>query len=393
MPIEGVGAQIALGWFHRYPARFPLSLVESLLSDLPEVLGLREPTVLDPFAGTGTVLATARQYGFGSVGVELSTLGVEIARLRLDPPHDPSGLIEVTEGWAGMSQRQYASLPRPLCRWLGPRNARRVARYLRELEGIPGIRERRFLTLALSSALRPSSRWLSGSIKPQVDPSREPPPIETNLVRLARILARDCALEAPGKEAPSAVVLKADSCNLPLPSLKMDAIVTSPPYFQMYDYFDVQRLSYLAFGWPVERSLQVGRRHYISPDGVGFRPPRGFGVWYRDRLGAEVSPLGRALRNYVQQIRIAMGECHRVLKSDGVIRLAVGDSIRQRRVFPLAALFAEILAEVGFRDIQMNPRKESHRRILPAGRDPDTGRFSSAHSGMVRERIVSARKE
>ena len=82
-----------------------------------------------------------------------------------------------------------------------------------------------------------------------------------------------------------------------------------------------------------------------------------------------------------------------MLKSGGVIRLAVGDSSRLRRVFPLGALFAEILAEVGFQDVRRSGRRDSHRRILPAGRDPETGRFSSSHSGMAREQIVSARKE
>ena len=56
--------------------------------------------VLDPFAGTGATLATARQLGLASIGVELSSLGVEVARLRLDPPPNVDAALEMVVDWS-----------------------------------------------------------------------------------------------------------------------------------------------------------------------------------------------------------------------------------------------------------------------------------------------------
>jgi hypothetical protein len=77
---------VDLGWYHRYPARFASDVLTTMLTGI--IRRSKEPlmTCLDPFAGTGASMAACRQLGIGSMGVELTRLGVEIARLRFEPP-------------------------------------------------------------------------------------------------------------------------------------------------------------------------------------------------------------------------------------------------------------------------------------------------------------------
>ena len=146
-----------------------------------------------------------------------------------------------------------------------------MSAYLRRIDDVDNPRLRSWLRLSVSSALRPSSRWLPGSLKPQVQKDRIPPDVAHNLLRSPRALARDSRLEQTSNELAAA--LRATSQVLPIADGSIDAVITSPPYGWMYDYIDVHRLSYLAFGWSMHRGELIGWRYGISHDGYRFEPP------------------------------------------------------------------------------------------------------------------------
>jgi len=159
----------------------------------------------------------------------------------------------------------------------------------------------------------------------------------------------------------------------------------------MYDYFDVQRLSYLTFDWPWEHDLQIGRAARISPDGVGFQPPKAMVPWYSDRYQAEETIDGRALRAYLRSMKVHLSEARRVLRPNGVIACAVANSMRGGQQFNLVGALSELMREAGFKHVRAYSRIEAKRRILPLGRNPKTGRFSSKRSTVsVDERIIYA---
>jgi len=350
-------------------------------------------TVLDPFAGTGTTLSAARQIGLNAIGVELSSLGVLIAQVRLMPPDDLGKAMRLLERCLESAKDTWASrLPDELVSWLGLRNSKRLSHYLAFLRRVRNAQERSWLQVAISSALRPSSRWLPGSIKPQVDPDRAPPPIEHSLIRWSRALARDCQAErANYKRGTRSLVVKGDATALPLATGVVDAIVTSPPYGMMYDYFDVQRLSYIAFDWPWEHELQIGRSSRISKDGVGFSPPRAMMKWYAEVYRGEETVEGRALRAYLRGMRAHLTEAHRVVRPGGVVAYAVANSVRARRVFGLVDAIVELMRDCGFVEVRARRRVGETRRILPLGRSRRTGRFSSTSREVsVDERVIYA---
>ncbi|HET8892551.1 MAG TPA: hypothetical protein VFM96_00440 [Gaiellaceae bacterium] len=322
--------------------------------------------------------------------MDLSRLGVLVTRLRLDPPDDLVAAVQRLDSWvdAGTAPESVRG-PEELHRWLGEMNARLLTGYLRRLRPMRDEREQRFATIALSGSLRPASRWLPGSIKPQIEPDRAPQDIGKTLKRIARRLAADCALEAIDTET-SADVYLGTALNLPLENESADAVVTSPPYYVTYDYLDVQRLTYLAFGWDLPAHDQIGRRYFISPDGFGFVPPSSMKAWY-ERYRKEETVLGRALRAYLNDLDAHLGEVQRVLAPHGIVAYAIGNSKRREETFDLAAALAELMVRRGFNDVEVVTRGQGTRRILPSGRDLKTGRFSSQTTSVVDERIVWAR--
>lgn len=388
-------AVASLGWFHRYPARFAPHVVSRMIETSVRRAGQREIFIVDPFAGTGATLSAARQFGCTSLGIELSHLGVLISSVRLCPPTDLEDLVSFVDSFSRVKHRNWAyPIDTELVEWIGTVNAKFLSHFLMLLDCVEGHVERSWLELAMSAALRPSSVWLPGSIKPQRDPDREAPDLRRVLRRSARKLARDCRLEAQAGISPAAksFILKASATNIPLATETADAVVTSPPYGSMYDYFDVQRLSYLAFRWQREDRHQIGRAKRVTADGSGFVPPTGMVWWYNRAFGGEQTIKGRALRAYLGAMEAHLEEAHRILRTGGTAAYAVANTFRNGKEFDLCGAIIELLRRVGFVDIRWNRRAGTARRILPAGRDPDTGRFSSRKGRRVDERIIYATK-
>ncbi len=85
----------------------------------------------------------------------------------------------------------------------------------------------------------------------------------------------------------------------------------------------------------------------------------------------------RALRAYVDGLRAHLVEAARVVAPGGIVAYSLANTVRAGMVFDLVAGFGQLLEEAGFVDIEAVPRDQAGRRILPAGRDTSTGRFSS----------------
>jgi DNA modification methylase len=391
---------IVLGWFHRYPARFAADVVTSMLADV--IARARRPimSVLDPFCGTGTVVSAARQLGLSATGVELTPLGVLIGQLRLNPPRSPWDDAAWCERLANEPPAPSPSIDSRLTTWLGDHNARLLTAWLPLVADLDDARTRRFAMVAISQSLRPSSRWLVGSIKATIDPDRTPIPLDQSLRRWSRQLARDCAAEQDAlarvcsvfrSTSSDAELRSGDARALAMPDASVDAIVTSPPYFITYDYVDVQRLSYLAFNWAIRRKDQVGAKYGHPPTDATVKLPEAFRFWYVDQFHAESTALGRALRAYVDGMRAHIAEAVRVVAPGGVVAYSLANTIRAGRVFDLVTGVQQLLEDAGFTNIEAVPRRQAGRRILPAGRDVASGRFSTdTRIAGVREHVVFA---
>src|SRR5262249_36173510 len=139
--------------------------------------------ILDPFCGTAAVISAGRQLGLAATGIELTSLGVEIGRLRLNPPRNPWDAAADCERLANALPASRARLSAQLTTWLGTDNARLLTTWMPLLREIDDLRLHRFVIVAVSQALRPSSRWLVGSVKATADPNRTPIPLDQSLRR------------------------------------------------------------------------------------------------------------------------------------------------------------------------------------------------------------------
>lgn len=286
--------------FHSYPARMhPLTARR-----LVEAFSAEGACVLDPFAGSGTVLVEARLAGREAVGVDANPLAVRLAWLKV------RGVGAEARARLASSAREVAALA----------DARRKAksgpshRYGREdmalfqphvlfeldslRQGIDAIGDssvRGDLELVLSSILIKLSRKASDTSSQGVD-KRLAAGYAARLFakKTEELTARLELVAEPLARAPAARVFEGDARSLAgVATGSIDLAVTSPPYPGNYDYLEqhAARLRWLRLRPERFDQAEIGARRHLDPLGPAEGRAR-----FRSELSAALRALERALR-------------------------------------------------------------------------------------------------
>lgn len=294
--------------FHAYPARLHPAVARSLLSALSLPAGA---TLLDPFCGSGTVLIEAMAGGMRAVGRDLSPFAVELASLktRLTSAGDRQRIVAAAGTVAmraeqGVRMRWHAHVPRGEQRWFYPHTLAELSALSQELHRTKGV-TLAALRMLFSSILVKVSLQASDSDTRKV---RKDVPIRAAIHwfadkahELDRCLA---ALEAAAPGGVSAEVRADDATALEtVASDSVDAIVTSPPYANTYDYVAQHERRYV---WLDLDDKKMTEREV------------GAARWFRDEPELGVFRFGR-------ELGLMCRAMSRVLKKGGRAAIVMGD--------------------------------------------------------------------
>ncbi len=239
-------------WF-KFKEGFSVALVRYLLGFLGD-----RGRLLDPFSGTGAAPITAASSGWEGTGIEILPVGVKIADgLRAAPAVDRDSFRRRTAELLGQVETPAADVPsldrfphlRITEKAFPPDSEQEIAaarNWFRHAE--PGA-ETELLALAAMSALEDASwtskdgqylRWdhRSGrNLKARME-KRTVLPYSASLKNRLTMIAADLP-KLTGAYSAEDVRIIEGSCNetlLDLPPNSFDAVITSPPYANRYDY-------------------------------------------------------------------------------------------------------------------------------------------------------------
>ena len=380
-------------WF-KYKEAFSAALVETLLANHAQPQG----RVLDPFSGSGTALFAASIAGYDADGIELLPIGREITSARLILEHAFTladfGVLErwieekpwqkttlraalnelrITQG--AYPPETLAGIESFMAAWLGE-NARvqSVLRFalLCVLESVSYTRkDGQYLRWDFRSNRRVGARPFNKGAILNFDEA-----ITTKL--------REIISDARGQSFSSLfenqaqlqgeVRVWSDSCLTKLPQLATDdydAIMTSPPYCNRYDYTRTYALELALLGISGEELVQM-RQEMLSctvenraKDLSGFNPAWKNALEAADDCALLQAVLGylddqktrgllnnsgiaRMVRGYFYEMACVIFECARVLKP-GAPLLMVNDNVRYAGASISVDLILSFLAEkLGF---------------------------------------------
>lgn len=384
-------------WF-KYKEGFSAGLIHYVLNSIE----IKSGRVLDPFAGAGATLFVSSQRGLESTGIELLPIGQEIIEVRKLTLSDDQRIFvndikrwRKTKPWRGPGHsHSFPHLRITMGAFPGETEAL-LGRFLAEIEKEASEATRRLLRFALLCILEEISytrkdgqylRWDYRSGRKQgakpFDKGRIASLDEAIDAKLAEILddlggGTGLFDFFPTSDDCGPIDVIRGSCLEELPRVVdgcFDALVTSPPYCNRYDYTRTYALELALLGVG-EEGLRTLRQAMLSCT-VENRAKQGLlalfdKVRYSQALEAFESQeclsdilqyledlkaagllnnngIPRMVRNYFWEIALVIFECKRILKP-GAPFVMVNDNVRYEGAnIPVDLILSAIAENAGF---------------------------------------------
>lgn len=328
---------------HPFPARMAPSIAISALRKLPA-----NSVVLDPMAGSGTVLRHASELGHRAIGYDMDPLAILMARVWTTPI-DGDALTRLSEEVLREAREQRlrdVDLPEIdddsdtrvfVDYWFGAKqrnDLRKLAYCLRRLRS-----KRRVELRAAADVLRIAfsrliiTKDVGASLARDVSHSRPHRVEDTSTFEVFPAFVRSVnhvkrlllAAPPPGRTE----VREGDARRLhSLNRNSVDAVLTSPPYLNAIDYMRGHRMSLIWLGYRLD-DLRAVRAESIGAERRADNVPKPV----VSQIAGSMTKLDRLSDRHAQMVlRFAgdlqklMSEVARVVKPDGRAILVVGNS-------------------------------------------------------------------
>lgn len=392
---------------HTYPAKFPAFIAQKAF-EYAQNEGVDVKSVADVFCGCGTVALEAKLHNVDFWGCDINPVATLIARTK-SKYYDHSLLekyykeIEACYKNCKFTSDVYEKAPERLKYWYVEKN------YI-DLYSLKGsisqvIRDNSayydaFICI-FSSILKASSKWLTKSIKPQVDPQKK----VLNVWSLFSSQYRkfyNAVEQINSQGLEKTVTIIEDGNFLQIKQLPtVDMIISSPPYVTSYEYADLHQLSTLWLGYAKDyRELRKGSIGSVynsesfifdmkELNSVGREIISNLQISNKNKLNAKI----RAVARYYCDIQHALHRCAQMINNGGMAFFVVGDTEYKGVQIKNSEHLISALQTEGFTNIKATKRIISNKLCIPY-RD-NSGRFSSDKTKRTiyhEEYIISARR-
>lgn len=373
---------------HAYPAKFPAFIPTKALH-FAEQEGVNVRRVGDIFCGCGTVAFEARRENIDFWGCDINPVATLIAETKsssfekywLDKYF---AKVQATVNMASCKVSLEPAAIERLNYWYSEEQFRDLAKLLNAInQSVPArSRYRLFFHCAFSNILKATSRWLTKSIKPQVDP-RKKPIAPWAAFKVQFDMMRGAFEQAAGDGSSAVDIYTCDFLKLHDAPKNLDLLVTSPPYVTSYEYADLHQLSSLWLGYANDyRELRNGSIGSSQHDLDFNREIKRlntvanqivFGLFGQDKA------IARAAANYFLDMQAVSRRCYSLLCQKGIALFVIGNTEYKGVRIDNAAHLAESLLRGGFSSVRIAKRKMSGKILTPY-RDA-IGQFSKSSDG------------
>ncbi|MCY4497249.1 MAG: hypothetical protein OXC14_08185 [Rhodospirillaceae bacterium] len=361
---------------HPYPARFPAFITTKAL-EYAKGVGVEVRNVADVFCGCGTTAVEAKRNGKDFWGCDINPLATLIAHVKTHRYRDAalgrthSAIRDEIHG-CEVTAEDRARIGERIRYWFDEDNIEDLIRLDRAIRRVTYAysAHRKFFQCAFSAILKPTSYWLTKSIKAQRDPNKRPRGVlEAFDDQFALMRRANQGNRFPRPAATTRIRARNFLGRRSGPD-RADLIVTSPPYVTSYNYADIHQLSTLWLGYAADyRAL---RRNMLG-NRQGVRPPRpsairklGDAVWrtYQD-MRTENSAHASSIAKYFVDLDKAVRRCWDVLEDGGIAVFVIGNTQYKGVKVNNAEHLETSMGRAGFESVHAIPRKISLKTMTP----------------------------
>lgn len=371
---------------HTYPAKFPAFLTTKALG-FARNQGINPKWIADIFCGCGTVAFEAKRNNINFWGCDINPVATMIAKTKSAKYHK-TYLKKYYASVLSVYQRRedvdgcYEHANERLKYWYSKEQYEDLYNLKSAIiNSIPlGSSYHLFFLCAFSNILKPTSRWLTKSIKPQIDPDKKPADVITSFNNQYEFM-----FKANGEiNFPSNSETKISTRNIIKSNITpgfTDLIITSPPYVTSYEYADLHQLSSLWLGFANDfrdlRKGTIGSTYHYAVE----KELQGLNVTASDivtKLSERDKSKARAVAKYYLDMQKVVEICYRALSDRGMAFFVIADTEYKGIRIENTRQLVESLIHNHFRQVSITKRKISNK-ILPPHRD-EKGRFTSDKS-------------
>lgn len=372
---------------HAYPAKFPAFITNKAIEHAKSK-NIEINCIADVFCGCGTTAYESHKNDIAFWGCDINPVATLIAqvkskkyqRARLQKYYR-SILLSYKRS---KTQHMYDQANERLQYWYSKDQYNELYKLKRSIERMTPSKShyRMFFLCAFSNILKPTSRWLTKSIKPQVDPYKTPANVlDAFNVQCNYMVAANDDCENNNSAEVEIVTANILSSDIHMPNV--DLIVTSPPYVTSYEYADLHQLSSLWLGYVDDyttlRDGSIGSVHHMYNFERELKRLNVVGGKVVFQLIDQFRSKAKAVAKYYLDMQRVAEVCYEKLRYQGVAVFVIGNTEYKGVRIRNAEHLAESLKAAGFDHIAVTKRKISNKILTPF-RD-DVGRFTTDSSG------------
>lgn len=369
--------ELSIHKVHVYPAKFP-SLIAQKAIEYCKKNNYKVSTVSDIFCGCGTVAVEAKRLGYDFYGCDLNPVAVMIARVKSTTYEVVSVekyYKEIVERYNGTElKNNYETAIERLKYWYVDSQYNEL--YCLKDSILTCVQEDKYKELFLcifSSILKATSKWLTKSIKPQVDPKKEIHDVMSTFEKQYKFFLK--AIKQIDYKKDTKVEIECKNILEVEKKEYVNLIITSPPYVTSYEYADLHQLSTLWLDYATDykelREDSIGSLYNSSKQVYTGLSELEKQIVEKMQDGAK----RKAVERYYIDMNNVVMKAYELLKENGIIVMVIGDTEYKGVKMQNARALAERMLLNRFEILEITKRKISNK-FLPTHRD-STGKFSS----------------
>ncbi len=399
---ENTQKQLKMHRIHWYPAKFPPYLVCKAF-DYAKYKKVRVHNVVDFFCGCGTTPLESLKNGYEFWGCDINPVATLIAKVKSHKYSKTKLDIYynlIIENYNNLQNENMKISNERLQYWFPEKQSKELKKLLLSIQKqVPKGFYRDFFLCAFSNILRGCSRWLTKSIKPQVDPNKEIKDVIISFKSQYRIMYNaNLELIENLKYNKKIEIYNKNYLNVNIKDNIADVVITSPPYVTSYEYADLHQLSTLWLGFVEDyRDLRKGTIGSLYNTSSYQYKVDDFNNTAQEILAnvAEKSPNKvKSIAKYFSDIEHTVNKTYSILKNNSLAFFVIGNTQYKGVHIDNAKYMLECMLNQGFSDIEIHKR-EIGNKILTRYRD-SKGKFTkdtSARKVYNTEFIIIARKK
>ena len=387
---------------HAYPAKFPAFITTKAIHKAEEN-NISVKTVADIFCGCGTVAFETVRSGKHFWGCDINPVATLIAETKSNVYQDEQlqdffDKIIAAYNTCNVDKSNRIYSNERIQYWFDEEHIDNLLKLRSSIYLVVDDElYRNFFLCAFSNILKSCSRWLTKSIKPQIDPKKQPKDVLSSYIYQVNMM-RKANMENINEKYGKADIKRVNILDVNIDKPFVDLIVTSPPYVTSYEYADLHQLSTLWLEYTDDfrllREGTIGSLYHSEEFDKNLKRLNNVGQDIVFKMYSIDKRKTRSIAQYYIDMQSTVHKVVEMLNPGGACLFVIGNTEYKGVKIDNAKHLTECLLAEGMVNIEVDRRKISNKILTPY-RDTN-GKFASIKGSCRKvyseEFVIFARK-